>query len=110
MNGERAAKKLSPAFQDVPVGRKDLNKMPPITSCRSKFIYLLLAHKIESLNELVRHDRQFKGFKLKLLIIFNNPGTGFFVHSCHVVGLHGNHVNGNLDGHNLSPYIKIIVC
>ena len=35
--------------------------------------------------------------------------TGFFVHSPYVASLHGNHVNGNLDGHNLSPYIKIIV-
>lgn len=63
-----------------------------------------------TLNELIRLSGLFKSFNFKLLVIFNNSGIGFFVHSCHVVGLHGNHVNGNLDGHNLTPYIKIIVC
>lgn len=42
------------------------------------------------------------------MITYNKCSTDFFVHSCHVVGLHGNHVNGDSDGHNLSPCIRII--
>lgn len=57
----------------------------------------------------LRLFKLFKSFNLKLLVIFNKPVHWLLrSHYC-VVGLHGNHVNGNLDGHNLSPCIRIIV-
>lgn len=108
---ERAAKKTLFCFSSCAC-REQKSKQVTVhyIPYRSTFIHLWHSHKIKSENEPVRLFRLFESFILKLLIICNNPGTGFFVHSCHVVGLHGNRVNGNLDGHNLSPYIKIIVC
>lgn len=70
--------------------------------------YLLADHNLY-IYYVLRLFRLLKSFHLKLLVIFNNPVHWLLCSHYCVVGLHGNHVNGNLDEHNLSPCIRIIV-